>query len=71
MDGLHGIFAMDSKDIVNKTVSIPVLAAASAASIPACPAPIMEISVIFDILCIILDNQYIIIISKKQSYVKY
>ena len=42
--GLHGIFATVSKLIENNKVFIPILAAASAASHPACPAPITAIS---------------------------
>ena len=39
IEGLQGKFAIASSDIVKSTVSTPIRADASAASIPACPAP--------------------------------
>ena len=39
IEGLQGIFATASKLIENISVFIPILAQASAASTPACPAP--------------------------------
>ena len=42
--GLHGIFATASRLIEKTKVFIPSLAAASAASHPACPAPITATS---------------------------
>ena len=42
--GLHGILATHSRVIENINVLNPILAAANAASHPACPAPITAIS---------------------------
>ncbi len=40
IDGLQGIKATISRLIVSKSVFVPIRAEASAASTPACPAPI-------------------------------
>ena len=47
MEGLQGIFATASRDRVKRAVRSPLLAAARAASTPACPAPATITSYLF------------------------
>ena len=56
----HQVYEIDALggEMVKRTVSAPVRAAASAASIPACPAPITAISIRSDIKFLSFDQIY-------------
>ena len=56
--GLHGIFASVSKLITKAAVFFPILAAASAASQPACPAPITTTSYVPKVYSLIFSSYF-------------